>query len=122
MRKANNLTTEWFVNVRDAARIHVAALLSESVRNERVFASAARYTWNEVLAILRRRYPSKTFADDLEGVELSNLVFPGGRGLQLLRDVFGREGWTGLEETIVENVKDLAYRVNGIQDGLVTDW
>lgn len=96
------------MNVDDTARLHVAALISESVRNERIFAFAQPFTWNDVLGILRKLRPSKSLPDDIQGAEKSNMSVPTQRGAQLLRDVFGRQGWTGLEETVGENVKDLA--------------
>ncbi|KAF7561190.1 hypothetical protein G7046_g2948 [Stylonectria norvegica] len=101
------LPQQWYVNVNDTARVHVAALLSKLVNNERIFAFAEPFTWNEVLAVLRKLYPSKEFADDIPDAERSNMTVANGRGLQLLKDVFGREGWTSLEETVTENVKDL---------------
>lgn len=96
------------MNVKDVSRLHVAALLSESVRNERIFAAAAPYSWNQVLAILRNLYPSKKIADDIEGVTSSVMTFPTKRGEQLLQDIFGLKGWASFEQTVTENVKDLA--------------
>lgn len=96
------------MNVKDVGRLHVAALLSESVANERVFASAGPFTWNQILAILRKLYPSKKFANDIEGAKLSVMTVPTKRGEQLLQETFRREGWTSLEQTVAENVKDLA--------------
>lgn len=102
------MATAWYVNVKDVGRLHVAALISESVRNERVFASASPYTWNQILAVLRKLYPSKAFADDIKGAKLSIMTFPTKRGEQLIQETFGREGWTSFEETVADNVKDLA--------------
>lgn len=97
------------MNVKDVGRLHVAALLSESVRNERVFASAGPYTWNQILDTLRKLYPSKKFADNIEGAKLSVMTVPSRRGEQLLQEIYGHEGWTSLEETVADNVKNLAY-------------
>lgn len=94
--------------MKDVGRLHVAALLSESVKDERIYAAAAPFSWNQVLAILRKLYPSKEIADDIEGSKLSIMVYPSQRGEQLLRDIFGLEGWVSLEQTVAENVKDLA--------------
>jgi hypothetical protein len=99
------------VNVNDTARIHIAALVSKSVNNERIFAFAEPFTWNDVLTTLRRLYPTRRFADDIPNAERSNMRVPNDRGLTLLRDMFKRQGWTGLEETIEENVKDLGERL-----------
>lgn len=93
--------------MKDVGRLHVAALLSKSVRNERIYAAAAPFSWNQILAILRRLYLSKKIADDIEGSKLSIMTFPTQRGKQLLQDVFGLEGWVSLEQTVAENVKDL---------------
>jgi hypothetical protein len=81
--------------------------LSNSVKNERIFAFAKPYTWNEILSIMRKAYPSRSFPEDLVGVQKSTIQVPTIRGEQLLRDVFGRSGWTPLEETIQNNLKGL---------------
>lgn len=96
------------MNVDDTARIHVAALISKSVIRERIFAFAAPFTWNQILAVFRKLHPSKAFPEDIPGVELSNMKVSNGRGEQLLKDVFGRLGWTSLEVTVAENLKDLS--------------
>lgn len=96
------------MNVKDVARLHVAALLSESVENERIFASAGLFTWNQILATLRKLYPFKQFSDDIEGEQLSFTTVSNERGEQLLQEVYGREGWTSLEETVADNVMGLA--------------
>jgi hypothetical protein len=95
------------VNVVDTARIHVAALLSESIQNERIYASAAPFTWNQILAILRGLSPQKKFVDDFPGAKLSGMQVPTERGEQVLREYFGRPGWVSLEETVKENVAGL---------------
>jgi hypothetical protein len=99
---------EWYVNVDDTARIHVAALLCKSINNERIFAYAEPFTWNDILAVLRKLYPSKKFEDDIPNAERSNMKVPTKQGAQILRDIFEREGWTSLEETVAQNVKGLA--------------
>ena len=93
------------MNVRDAALIHVAALLDPEVRNERILAYAAPFTWNEILAIMRRARPDQSaIPEDIpnEGKDLSKVA--NARGEELLR-AFGRPGWTSLEDTIKENVR-----------------
>jgi len=102
-----NTVSEWYVNVKDTARIHVAALLSSSISNERIFAFANTFTWNEVLEVLRNLYPTRNFPGDISGAERSNMKVPNERGAQLLKAFFGRESWTGLEETVADNLRDL---------------
>ena len=94
------------VNVKDTARIHVAALLDPDVENERILAFAYPYNWNEVLATLRKIYPDKKFPADIENEPRDLSKLDNSRGAALLK-AFGRTGLTGLEETIRENTENL---------------
>jgi hypothetical protein len=95
------------VDVDDTARLHVATLISKSINNERILAFAKPYTWKEVLSIMREVFPSRNFPEDIQGLEKSNLRVPNERGEGLLKEIFGRDGWTTLEETIRKNLKGL---------------
>ena len=94
------------VNVKDTARLHVAALIDPEVQNERILAYAHPYNWNAVLACLRELYPAKKFPEDIanEPEDLSRV--DNSRGAYLLRK-FGRPGFTGMKESIAENTKGL---------------
>ena len=94
------------VNVKDTARIHVAALLDPDVESERILAFAYPYNWNEVLATLRKIYPDKKFPADIENEPRDLSKLDNSRGAALLK-AFGRTGFTGLEETIRENTENL---------------
>lgn len=61
-----NITPQSMVNVKDTARLHVAALLDPDVENERILAFAHPFNCNETLACLRRMYPDKKFPEDIE--------------------------------------------------------
>ena len=74
--------TEWFVNVRDTALLHVAALNQLGVENERIFAFVQPFNWNNVLAILRELRPDHKWPEDIKGL---------GRGLS--RVSTEREEW-----------------------------
>ncbi|KFY40191.1 hypothetical protein V495_05571 [Pseudogymnoascus sp. VKM F-4514 (FW-929)] len=95
----------WYVNVVDTARIHVAALLSKSIHNERIYASVAPYTWNQILAILRNLYPKKEFVEDFPDAKVSGMEVPTERGAEVLRQYFGQAGYVSLEETVKQNVE-----------------
>lgn len=43
-RLANN-TIEWFIDVQDSARLHVAALANPDFENERIIGYAEHFTW-----------------------------------------------------------------------------
>ncbi|KAJ7653909.1 NAD-P-binding protein [Mycena polygramma] len=42
---------QWFINVADTARLHVAALIDPSCNGKRIFAYAEPFNWNDVLAV-----------------------------------------------------------------------
>ena len=94
------------VNVKDTARIHVSALLDPEVENERILAFAYPYNWNDILAILRKIYPDKKLPAEIENAPRDLSKLDNSRGAALLK-TFGRPGWTGLEESVRENVAGL---------------
>ena len=103
------LPIEYFVDVRDNARLHVAALLDPAVESERIFALAAPFNWTDIIDILRKLRPeNKQIPDppDNEGRDLSEIV-PRKRAEQLLQTNFGRPGWTSLQESIATGIEDL---------------
>jgi nucleoside-diphosphate-sugar epimerase len=102
------LPPQWFVDVEDTARVHVAALIDPEVRGERLLAFAEPFNWSDVLKVLRGLYPDRTFefeAEGSEGRDLSELNNE--RGAGLLRHWFGRDGWTTLAESVRKNTEGL---------------
>ena len=79
------------VNVKDTARLHVAALLDPDVENERILAFA---------------HPDKKFPTDIENEPRDLSKLDNSREAALLK-AFGRPGFTGLEETVRENTAGL---------------
>ncbi|KAF2732795.1 NAD(P)-binding protein [Polyplosphaeria fusca] len=90
---------QYYVNVDDDAMVHVAALVCEDVRGERLFAFAAPYSWNDLLGVFRRRYPGKTFIEDIPGLGEDKSVVANERAEELCKRLKGR-GWEGLEESV----------------------
>ena len=89
---------QWLVDVRDTARLHVAALIDPSCNGQRIFAFAHPFTWNDLLAIMRKVSPEKTFIEDRDvGRDLSEI--PNEEAENLLRKHYGH-GFTPVEETI----------------------
>ncbi|KAJ7654079.1 NAD-P-binding protein [Mycena polygramma] len=87
---------QWFVNVADTACLHVAGLIDPSCNGKRIFAFAAPYTWNEVLAILRKQNPGRKFMEDApdQGRDLSQIPNQGAEAL--LRKHYQKENSEGL--------------------------
>ena len=92
---------QYHVNVQDTARVHVAALLSPDVEGERLFAFAHPYNWNDILHMFRKLYPEHKFVDDFAdlGRDLSKVA--NGRAEELVKR-FGRDEWTGLEQSVAD--------------------
>ncbi|KAJ5941770.1 cinnamoyl-CoA reductase [Penicillium verrucosum] len=93
----------WYVSVKDAAYLHIAALLHPDIKSERIFAMAAPFNWTEVVEIIRKIQPDNHKipgppADEgrclHEFVEVS-------RGKKLLQEFCGQPGWTSLEDCLV---------------------
>lgn len=96
-------TPEWFVDVRDTADIHLAALTSSTLAagGARIWAAAGPFNINDVLKALRNLYPKKTFPDDVEGIERDLSRIDNKRGGELLG------GWRSLEDAVRANTEDL---------------
>ncbi len=98
--------TEWMVNVKDTARLHVATLVDPEVENERIFAFAEPYNWNTILACLREVYPEKKFPEDIKDEPQDLSRVDNSRGAYLLKK-FGRPGWTSMLDSVRENTEGL---------------
>ena len=90
---------EYFVDVQDVGRLHVAAAVADKVRGQRILAFAQRYNWDSILDILRKLEPDRVFPDNFADGEDPNEIEPRPKAEQLLRDL-GRPGWTSLEESV----------------------
>ena len=62
---ASIFSTAWFVDIDDIPRLHAAALARKSIQNERIFAFAVPFSWNQVLGILRKKFPKREFPADV---------------------------------------------------------
>lgn len=97
---------EWYVDVTDAARLHIIALLSPSVNFERIFAFAGTHNWTDIIRILRKLRPDNLLIPpepENEARDLSDAV-PSRRAQQLLKNYFNRSRWVSLEESIAEGI------------------
>ena len=94
------------VNVKDTARLHVAALVDPETKNERLLAFAEPFNWNDLLEILRKLFPKKDFPANIENESRDLSKLDHSREAALLK-AFGRPGFTGIEESIRENAAGL---------------
>lgn len=99
---------QWCVDVRDDAKLHVAALVDEDVKSERIFAFAHTVNWNQLLGVMRKLRPQAKIAEDLrdDSKDLST-VTERPRAVAILKKNFGQSDWTPLEESIKANIAHL---------------
>lgn len=90
--------TEWFIDVRDDARLHILALTTPSLGGKRIWAAAQPVGWNEILAILRKELANVPLPPDVAGAQgepdlqkIDNSVAEGVLG-----------GWISLEKSIID--------------------
>lgn len=94
---------QYFCDAADQARLHVGALIHPSAANERFVGHADRWNWNDILKMFREWYPDEKFPADMDlGKDISTVE--DARSLELLKDVYGQDGWTSLEHSIRLNV------------------
>jgi nucleoside-diphosphate-sugar epimerase len=93
------LAPQYWVDVQDDARIHLAALLLPDVKEERIFAFAETFTWNQLLQGFRKSFPNRKFPDDVENPPEELAKVPNERALELLKRT-GRDGWTALDQSL----------------------
>ncbi|RKL07815.1 hypothetical protein BFJ68_g9617 [Fusarium oxysporum] len=102
------VNTEYFVNVQDTAKLHVAGTIFSDVQGERIFAWAEPWNFDTILAVLRRQNPDKAFVADFQcSRDLADVGKSRSRSVQLL-DALGKSTFTSLKASIRLNSQDLA--------------
>jgi len=103
-----NFPPQYFVDVQDTARLHVSALVNPNVENERLFAFAEPFNNNDLLRTLRKLRPDRQFPEEWTDDKVRDLsIVKNERSIELLKKDFGRPGFTSLEESIENCIKDL---------------
>jgi nucleoside-diphosphate-sugar epimerase len=95
---------QYFVDVRDVARLHVAALLHPGCEGKRLFAYAEGFNWDEVLEMLRGMFPERKFAE-VVGLGRDETVVERGMEVEVMRDVSGNEEWIELGVCVRDTVE-----------------
>ncbi|RYP59404.1 hypothetical protein DL769_008549 [Monosporascus sp. CRB-8-3] len=96
------------INVIDDARLHLIAAMDGAVANERIIAMAYPYNRNDILDVFRELRPGRRFPEnDPElGRDLSEV--DNTLGVKLLKKWYGQESYTGLKESIRQNLEGVA--------------
>jgi nucleoside-diphosphate-sugar epimerase len=102
----SNASAEYFIDVEDVARFHVIALIHPELSRQRIFACAATYNYNDILAIFRKNFPDRKFLVDWPGLGKELTIVPPREKANALLKEFGRPGgFTPFEESILRNVE-----------------
>ncbi|RMD39702.1 hypothetical protein DV735_g5437, partial [Chaetothyriales sp. CBS 134920] len=104
--KPTFVSPQWFVDVIDDARLHLAALLDKTVANQRLFAYAAPFDWNDFIdAVHKARPHATTILPRLppHGQDLS--VVDNGPAEALLTKWYPVSGWKSLDQSVLENLE-----------------
>ncbi|KAF7370337.1 NAD(P)-binding protein [Mycena sanguinolenta] len=92
------------VDVRDVASIHLAALLSTSMQEKRIWAAAHRFEINDILAIWREEFPERKFVEDFKLPSQPKITLDLAESKELLRAFEGRS-WFPFKESVIANVQ-----------------
>jgi nucleoside-diphosphate-sugar epimerase len=96
---------QWFVDVQDVARLHVAALINPEVKNERIFAFAYPFNKNDLLRALKKVRPDRKFVDEFPDENVRDVSKVANERAEELLKALGRPGWTSLEDSLKANVE-----------------
>ncbi|KAF2759345.1 NAD(P)-binding protein [Pseudovirgaria hyperparasitica] len=97
----NSFPPQFFVDVRDVGRLHVAGIIDPSADGKRILAFARDFNWDDVLKTFKEKAPGKEFG--IQGSERDLAQVENKRGEGLLQ-ALGRPGWVPLEESLSDCV------------------
>jgi nucleoside-diphosphate-sugar epimerase len=98
---------QWYVNTEDTVLLHLAALTLEEVNGERLIAMAGPFAWNDIVEILRRRFPEREkMVKHVDEAPRDIGHVDNARSAEVLRKM-GRDGFRSLEDSLVEGMKDI---------------
>ncbi|KAI2472615.1 NAD(P)-binding protein [Annulohypoxylon bovei var. microspora] len=101
------LCPQYYVDVRDNAALHVAALVYPDVRGERLFAFSRPINLNDILKTLKKVYPERKFAEEEPNPATERSTVTNERAEELLKRFIGH-GWTSFEDSIRDTAKGLS--------------
>lgn len=99
--------TQAYVDVRDVAKAHIAALLKPEASGKRFVTAANVYTWQQVVDILNERYPERKSKSDRggEGTGVYEVSCPSDNSRS--KKVLGITEYIGLKESVIDTVESL---------------
>lgn len=97
------LKPQWYVDVRDAARLHVAAAVLAGVEGEHIFGWGEPFTWPDVVDNIEKELGQRVpFHVKDKGKDLTRP--PRERSTEYLKSL-GQDGWISLADSVKANVR-----------------
>ncbi|OHE93330.1 hypothetical protein CORC01_11398 [Colletotrichum orchidophilum] len=93
------------IDVKDVALLHVAVVLDPDCNGARLQAWGEYCNMNDILAILRRLRPRTKFMEDFPNQTKLEVTADYDQQLRLLHKWGGQDGWTSLEQSVVEEME-----------------
>lgn len=94
-----------FVDVRDIAGLHVAALLDTRTEGQRLWGMPQKVGVNDILATWRTAFPDKTIIEDYTSAKQPRFLADESESDRLIKG--WQSGWTDWKKTVVDNVKSV---------------
>ncbi|KAH8765937.1 hypothetical protein F5883DRAFT_460725 [Diaporthe sp. PMI_573] len=107
---AISIVPQYFIDIVDNARLHLcAAVLDESLQNERIFAYGGPLNEKESIEAIKKARPdvdvSKLKIDPDERRDLTK--YPNEVGAKLLKEWYGQDGYKSLQQSFKENLEGI---------------
>lgn len=96
--------TAYWIDVKDVALLHIAAILDPEVKNARIQTWGVNASWNDLLAVMRKLRPDHEFMPDLPSTDFGTLSTDSAEALALLKKWGDQDGWRSLEQMVGENL------------------
>lgn len=95
-----------FVDVRDVAAVHVAALLETNLDGQRLWAAPHKFTANEILVVWREAFPERNIVPDFKFEKQPDINIDDEQSTALVKAFKGRD-WYSFRETVLDNVQSV---------------
>ncbi|KAF9875014.1 hypothetical protein CkaCkLH20_07708 [Colletotrichum karsti] len=100
----------YFIDVKDVALLHVAAMLDPEVKNARLQAWGRNSNWNEFLGIFREIRPEHDFNEDYPEARHLDITTDQNESLFLLKKWGSQDGWRSLRDASVDGVCNTYFK------------
>ncbi|KAK4545211.1 hypothetical protein LTR36_003390 [Oleoguttula mirabilis] len=96
------LPTQYMIDAKDCALLHIGALTHPDYQNERIFGYAHPKRWTDWIARLKKMYPTHEFPDSPENEDYDMSKVLGQHRAEALLKWLGQPGWRPMDESIKE--------------------